>query len=110
MGDKNKPVDTELCTTADNILIDCEKMRFVLESLTGLSVEGGIIREDLIGLLEFVDIHQLEQLTIERRKVERDSLSPLSINNFQRDFNSKLKKRNNFDFSCVSISNDIVIQ
>ncbi len=56
--------------TINHISDDIYKMSEVLSNIKDLSVEGQVIREDLLGLLEFesTSLHQIDALMIERRK------------------------------------------
>ena len=63
-------LECERNITIDNMSNDIFKIESILESIEGLTPEGEIIREDLIGLLHFGsdNIHQVDALMIERRK------------------------------------------
>ena len=58
--------------TIEHMSDDIFKMSEALCGIKDLSVEGQIIREDLLGLLEFESnrLHQIDSLMIERRKSE----------------------------------------
>lgn len=64
-----------LDTVTNNILIDSEKMRNALNSLE-LTEEGKIIREDLIGLLEYCPRDQIDSMIIEFKKRNKSSNFP----------------------------------
>ena len=55
--------------TMKNMSEDMFKMSEALCRIEDLSVEGKVIREDLLGLLEFESdrMHQIDSLMIERR-------------------------------------------
>ncbi len=58
--------------TRENMSRDICSMSEALSRLKNLSIEGNILREDLLGLLEFESncLHQIDSLMIERRKIE----------------------------------------
>ena len=58
--------------TRENISNDVFKISEALCNIPDLSIEGKIIRDDLLGLLEFEnnEIHQIDALMIERRKAQ----------------------------------------
>lgn len=58
--------------TKQHMSEDIYKMSEALCGIKDLSIEGQVIREDLLGLLEFeVDrLHQIDSLMIERRKAD----------------------------------------
>ena len=65
-------LNTDRQITIENMSKDIFKISEALCSIKDLSVEGQIIREDLLGLLEFESdkLHQIDSLMIERRKSE----------------------------------------
>ena len=65
-------LEKERIKTISNMSEDIFKMSEALSRIKNLSVEGNIIREDLLGLLVFESdrIHQIDSLMIERRKEE----------------------------------------
>lgn len=68
-------LEKERIKTINNMSEDIFKMSEALSGIKDLSVEGNIIREDLLGLLVFESdrIHQIDSLMIERRKKENSS-------------------------------------
>lgn len=58
--------------TIENMSNDIFKISEALSSIKDLSIEGQVIREDLLGLLEFESnkLHQVDALMIERRKTD----------------------------------------
>ena len=67
-----KELEAEREKTIRNMSVDICKMSKALCDIDDLSEEGKIIREDLLGLLEFESdkMHQIDSLMIERRKKE----------------------------------------
>ena len=74
----NTTLQEERETTINNIGIDIFKLETALESVSDLTPEGEIIREDLLGLLYFNSdsYHQVDALMNERKKVERKKSPP----------------------------------
>lgn len=68
--------------TINNMSVDIFKIENALMSITDLSPEGEVIREDLLGLLHFnSDSYvQVDALMIERHRAERRIESPTSEN------------------------------
>ena len=68
-------LEEERRITKKNIGEDIYKMSEALSNLKDLSVEGNLIREDLLGLLDFEgnSIHEVDSLMIERHKDEERS-------------------------------------
>lgn len=62
--------DSEEKITMEVLESDREKMKAALNGLE-LSIVGHIIREDLLGLLEYTTPEHIAQLTVERRRFDR---------------------------------------
>ena len=69
-------LEEERKKTIHNVSLDIYKISEALSGIKDLSDEGKIIREDLLGLLEFESdsLHQIDSLMIERRKKEKHLL------------------------------------
>ena len=72
IADAFNDLEEERRITKKHISEDICKMSEALSSLKDLSVEGSLIREDLLGLLEFEgnNVHEIDVLMVERRKDE----------------------------------------
>lgn len=63
-------LEEERRITRNNLTDDIWKMSNALSEIKDMSIEGNLVREDLLGLLEFeaLNVHNIDSLLIERRK------------------------------------------
>lgn len=78
-----RTLEEDRSITIQNMNNDIFKLEIALRSVEGLTPEGEIIREDLLGLLYFESDsqHQIDSLMSERKKIEktRNLFLPLKI-------------------------------